>query len=81
MKNAPKMSEQEKEQTRQWIKNWEELGPILEAERLNSLSCVNVAEAIAAFGLAYKSARWHGSPRNISGLIEQQRWFMRGHAR
>ncbi len=73
------MTEQEKEQTRTWIKNWEELGPILEDLRAASLRLVDTQEAIAAFELAYKSARLNSKPRETSGLVEQQRLFMRAH--
>lgn len=79
MKPVSEMTEEQKAQTRAWIKNWKELGPILEAERRKSIRRVNTAEAIASFDLAYKSARLHCPSRETSGLIEQQRWFKRGH--
>lgn len=79
MKPVAEMTDQEKAQARAWIKNWRELGPILEELRRDSLSRVNTAEAIEAFDLAYKSARLHCAPRTSSGLVEQQRWFKRGH--
>jgi hypothetical protein len=79
MKTVAEMSEQEKAQTRAWIKNWQELEPILEGMRRDSLQFVNTADAIGAFDLAYKSARLHCPPRETSGLVEQQRWFKRGH--
>jgi hypothetical protein len=75
MKSVLEMTEKEKAQARAWIKNWRELGPILENLRRDSLKRVNTAEAIEAFDLAYKSARLHCSPRRTSGLVEQQRWF------
>lgn len=79
MKPVSEMTEQEKAQTRAWIKNWQELGPILEEMKRDSLPRVNTAEAIEAFDLAYKSARLHCPRRETSGLVEQQRWFKRGH--
>ena len=79
MKPVAEMTEQEKAQARAWIKNWAELGPILEAERRHSIRRVNTADAIASFELAYKSARLHCPSRQSSGLVEQQRWFKRGH--
>ncbi len=79
MKPVAEMTEQEKAQTRAWIKNWQELGPILDGLRRESLKQVNTAEAIEAFDLAYKSARLHCAPRTSSGLVEQQRLFKRGH--
>lgn len=79
MKEIPEMTEQEKAEARKWMKNWEELGPILEKLRRDSLKRVNTSEAIEAFDLAYKSARLHSQRRKTSGLVEQQRWFKRGH--
>ncbi len=79
MKPVSEMSEQEKARTRAWIKNWQELGPILEEMKRDSLKRVRTADAIEAFDLAYKSARLHSPRRETSGLIEQQRWFKRGH--
>ena len=79
MKPVSEMSEQEKAQTRAWIKNWSELGPILEGLKHEALSRVNTADSIAAFDLAYKSARLHSPRRLTSGLVEQQRWFKLGH--
>jgi hypothetical protein len=73
------MTEREKKQALAWIQNWRELGPMLENLKRESLRRVNTAEAIAAFDTAYKSARLHCPPRRSSGLVEQQRWFKRGH--
>lgn len=79
MKRVSEMTAEEKSQTRAWIKNWRELEPILENERRKSIRRVNTAEAIASFDLAYKSAKLHCPRRESSGLVEQQRWFKRGH--
>ena len=79
MKTVAEMSEQEKAHARAWIKNWRELEPILEQMRRDSLRQVDTAAAIGAFDLAYKSARLHCPSRTTSGLVEQQRWFKRGH--
>jgi hypothetical protein len=79
MKPVAEMTEEEKALIRAWIRNWQELGPILEQERRRAIRCVKTAEAIAAFELAYQSARLHCPHRHSSGLVEQQRWFKRGH--
>lgn len=79
MKPVSEMSEQEKAQTRAWIRNWQELGPILEDVRREELKRVNTADAIQAFDMAYKSARLHYPSRETSGLVEQQDCFKRGH--
>ncbi|HEY5913942.1 MAG TPA: hypothetical protein VJA21_25415 [Verrucomicrobiae bacterium] len=77
MKPVQEMTDQEKDQVRSWIRRWEELGPILERLRAESIRQADTAAAIEAFGLAYKSARLHGRRRTSSGLVEQQRWFQR----
>ena len=79
MKPVAEMTEQEKNQVRAWIRNWEAVGPVLEAERYKAIRDVDTAESIASFDLAYKSARLHCPSREASGLVEQQRWFKRGH--
>jgi hypothetical protein len=79
MKPVAEMTEPEKAQVRAWIKNWQEVGLILEAEKRKAIRRVNTAEAIASLELAYKSARLHCKRRQTSGLIEQQQWFKRGH--
>jgi hypothetical protein len=79
MKSVPEMTEQEKNRARAWIQNWREIGPMLENLKRDSLKRVNTAEAIAAFDTAYKSAQLHYPSRKSSGLVEQQRWFKRGH--
>ncbi len=70
------MTEQEKGMVKAWVRNWEELGPILEDIRQDALKRVDTSEAVEAFELSYKSARLHCPPRQTSGLVEQQRWFM-----
>lgn len=70
------MTESEKLKTLEWIKNWQELGPMLEDLRRDSLKTLNIADAIESFDLAYKSARMHCPRRKTSGLVQQQSWFM-----
>ncbi len=78
MKPVSEMTEAEKEQVRAWIRNWQEVGPVLERLRKDSLRDVVTADAIESLDLAYKSARRHLKARSGSGLVEQQRWFQRG---
>jgi hypothetical protein len=79
MKPVAEMTELEKTQARAWIRNWQELGPILEDLHYESLRHVDTAAAIRSFDLAYKAARRHCPRRETSGLVEQQGWFKRGH--
>jgi hypothetical protein len=77
MKTVAEMSKSEKDRYLAWLKNWDELGPILEGIRLRSLKHVNTRDAILAMDGAYKSARLHLPQRKSSGLVEQQRLFKR----
>jgi len=77
MKPVAEMTEQEKDQVRAWIRNWEVVGAVLERERIESIRRVDTTEAIKAMEPAYEWARLHWSPRKSSGLVEQQRLFMR----
>jgi hypothetical protein len=79
MKTVAEMTEEEKAEVRAWIERWDKVGPILSRLRAQSLRTVDTAASITALGLAYKSARLHALPRLSSGLVEQQRWFRRGH--
>jgi hypothetical protein len=79
MRAVAEMTEAEKAQARAWIRRWERVGPILEELRLKSVRSADTAASIDAFDLAYKSARLHAPARLSSGLVEQQRWFRRGH--
>jgi hypothetical protein len=79
MKPVADMTEQEKAQARAWIRGWQELAPVLEQMRQESIRRADTAVAIEAFDLAYKSARLRCPRRLTSGLVEQQRWFKRGH--
>ena len=79
MKSLAEMTEQEKLQVRNWVRNWQELGPVLEQMRRESIKKTDTAKAMEAFESAYKSARLHGGRHATSGLVEQQHWFKRGH--
>jgi hypothetical protein len=73
------MTKAEKAQTLDWMRNWSELGPLLEKLRREKVRRADTASAIESFDLAYKSARLHCPSRKTTGLVEQQRWFKRGH--
>jgi hypothetical protein len=69
----------QKAPARSWMENWRTIAPILEKLRLDSIRRADTAAAIEAFHLAYQSARLRCPSRRSSGLVEQQRWFKRGH--
>ena len=68
-------------QGRQWVQAWQEAGPELECLRREELRQLDPERAIA---LLCGPADYHvppRAPRPTSGLIEQQRWFMKAASR
>lgn len=62
---------------RQWAARWQKAGPELERIRREELIHTDVSQAIELLDDAFRSALIHYPPVATSGLIEQQRWFMR----
>jgi hypothetical protein len=63
---------------RRWVQAWEKAGPELEKLRRKELRALDAGKA---FSLLCGSADYHVSPRAPkpwSGLVEQQRWFLKG---
>jgi hypothetical protein len=71
------MDELERERVRQWVRNWETVGPVLARLRDEALPDTDTAAAIEMLSDAFESARLHWTPPATSGLVEQQRWFAR----
>ncbi|MCL5278946.1 MAG: hypothetical protein M1376_03450 [Planctomycetes bacterium] len=71
------MDESEKERIRQWVRNWEAVGPVLARLRDEAIRNTDTAAAIDQLSDAFESARRHWQPPTTSGLVEQQRWFAR----
>jgi hypothetical protein len=68
-------------QTKAWVRAWGEAGKALERLRREELRKLDAQQAIA---LLCGSADYHFPPRApepISGLIEQQRWFVKAARR
>jgi hypothetical protein len=67
---------------RAWVRNWIELGPILEAikrRELESMTDADVRSHVNALFSGVDPAASHLAPRLESGLVEQQRWFAKAH--
>lgn len=62
---------------RQWVARWQKAGPELERIRREELIHTDVRQAIELLDDAFQSALINYPPATTSGLIEQQRWFMR----
>ncbi len=71
------MDEQERQRVRQWVRNWQEVGPILAQLREEEIRHTDTATAIEQLSDAFESARLHWKPPATSGLVEQQRLFAR----
>ena len=68
------------DQLRAWVKNWIELGPILEAIKVRELEAMTDADVrthVADLFTGFYPADL--PPRLDSGLAEQQRWFAKAH--
>ena len=69
------MDEIEEQRLRQWVRNWQEAGPILKRLRDEEIRNTDTAAAIEALSDAFESARLDWVPPKTSGLVEQQRLF------
>lgn len=58
------------------VERWRLLGPKLERIRLDALESIVTAEAVSQLSLAFGAAA-KLPPRETSGLVEQQRIFMK----
>ena len=66
---------------RQWVRGWKQAGPRLERVRRKELRRLDPQQAIALLCGEADYTRPPRAPRPTSGLIEQQRWFMRAASR
>lgn len=58
---------------RNWVRNWQIVGPQLERLRRESIRQANTQDAIRQFDLAFKAAIRNTPHRRTSGLVEFQR--------
>ncbi len=71
------MTEAEKAATLKFIEAWKLAGPELEKQRRADIRAANTVSAIQSMNLLFRDAIKHSPPRLTSGLVEQQRWFMK----
>ena len=71
------MDIEKRQRERQWVRNWQVVGPVLEALRAEAIRRTDTALAIEQLSDAFESARREWSPPPTSGLVEQQRLFAR----
>jgi hypothetical protein len=77
MKPVAEMTEQEKAQVRAWIKNWQEVTPILEEVRAEEIRATDTVSAMEVLDGMFTHAVETVPARASSGLIEQQAIFAR----
>ncbi len=68
-------------QGKRWVQAWRKAGPLLEEVRRRELRELDAGRAV---GLLCGPANYQIAPRAakpISGLVEQQRWFMIARSR
>jgi len=75
------MTEAEKTQAQKWVDNWKILGPILEKMRDEDIRVTDTMAMIQTSNLLFRDAVKNFPPLEESGLVEQQRWFMKLHCR
>ncbi|MBI4350808.1 MAG: hypothetical protein HY550_05170 [Elusimicrobia bacterium] len=71
------MNDPKTDAMREWVARWRKTGPELERIRLQELRQVVVGSSIEQLEDSFQSALLNYPARTSSGLIEQQRWFMR----
>ncbi len=62
---------------REYARRWQRLEPLLEEQREEDVRQSNTASNIAAFARLWTEALRHEPPAPTSGLVEQQRIFMK----
>lgn len=62
----------EREQLRNWVRNWKELGPILEGIRHSEIREADNVSGLQQLGRAINHATQTLPPRETSGLVEMQ---------
>jgi hypothetical protein len=58
---------------REWVRNWQVVGPRLDRLRRAEIRNANTQESIKQFDLAFKAALRNTPHRQTSGLVEFQR--------
>jgi hypothetical protein len=67
------MTEQEREQYREYVQRWKEVGPLLERIRVRELRAPDYGKDWRIADGLYELAMYHRRTRLTSGLIELQR--------
>lgn len=68
-------------QAKTWVETWDRAGDALEAIRRDELRNLDVQKAIALLCGPADYFTEPRAPKPTSGLVEQQRWFMKAAGR
>ena len=68
-------------QGKRWVRAWEEAGPVMEQLRRNELRRLDACRGIALLCGPADYTRPPRAPKPPSGMVEQQRWFMKAAGR
>lgn len=71
------MATVEKEALQAYVERWQRIGPLLQEVRDADIRAADTASMIACSNLLFRDAVQHFPPSPDSGLVEQQRWFMK----
>jgi len=71
------MSNTEIPSLRKWVEIWKKSAPELHRIRINELMSSRVPSTVELLEDAFQSALRFNPPKPSSGLVEQQRWFMK----
>jgi hypothetical protein len=73
----PSMHDSGKEAIQAYVARWQRAAPVLEKVRDADIRSANTAEAMKSYAGSANWAVAHRPSPATSGLVEQQRWFMK----
>jgi hypothetical protein len=71
------MTESERERLKQWVETWKRAGPELERVRREELRAFRHEDSVELIDSLLELGVQFGQVRTTSGLVEQQRLFMK----
>ena len=71
------MKKQDQKMIKKWVNTWEQAGSALAEVRQKELSNFDYAKNLPVLDAMLQWACDHKQPRLTSGLVEQQRYFMK----
>ncbi|HCN29857.1 MAG TPA: hypothetical protein DIT64_14170 [Verrucomicrobiales bacterium] len=71
------MTEAERELTKRWVDTWAKAAPELQKVRDADIRAADTASMIECCAVLFRDAVKNFPPKPSSGLLEQQRWFMK----